>query len=134
MSVEAFPFRSGMPIVPILLGPPEPPFRDNGRIHRHFEVDTGFSDYLQLDWEAFVALELWRYAYGEMGSRLADGSRVTDYVSRVRITIPACGIDAIVRCISNRECETDMLLAGASFLRAYRAVIDYGLEQVTLAG
>ena len=96
-------------------------------------VDTGFSDYLQLDWDTFLALHLQNYAVGTLTSALADGSSVTDLVALVRVVIPECDIDKDMRCISSPGYGQDLLLVGSRFLKECQAVIDYLQEQTTLS-
>ncbi len=133
MTAHAFPFQAERPVVTLTLLPPD--FRlTNVPSHREtFEVDTGFSDYLQLDWATFVALGLQYYATGTITSELADGSFVTDLLATVRVVIPECGTDRIMRCISNMAYGRDLLLVGNQFLTELQAVIDYPQGQTTLS-
>jgi len=133
MSAYSFPFQDGEPTVTITLMPPDtmlvkPPTR-----RETFAVDTGFSDYLQVDWETFRALSLQNYVSGTLTSELADGSSVIDLVAIVRMLIPGCGIDKTVRCISNPAYGIDLLLVGNRLLKECNAIIDYQQEQTTLS-
>ena len=132
MSAYSFPFQDGAPAVTITLMPPnltlaKPTQRET------FAVDTGFSDYLQVDWETFCFLRLQTYVAGTLTSELADGSSVIDLVASVRVLIPECGIDKTVRCISNPAYGRDLLLMGSRLLKECNAVINYRQEQTTLS-
>ena len=101
MSAHSFPFHEHQPVVALTLMTPNPtlvnpPSRDNRLL-----VDTGFSDYLQLDWDIFLALDLQQHTIGTINSELADGSLVTDLLASVRVMIPECGIDTVLRCVSS---------------------------------
>ncbi|HIE25897.1 TPA: hypothetical protein EYP66_01265 [Candidatus Poribacteria bacterium] len=58
MSAYSFPFQDGVPFVTITLTPPDPTLAYPSTQRENFAVDTGFSDYLQVDWETFCALNL----------------------------------------------------------------------------
>lgn len=133
MSVYSFPFQDGDPAVTISLGPPDLRLTKPPTQQETFTVDTGFSDYVQLDWETFCALSLQTYVTGTLTSELADGSVVVDVVARVRVLIPECGIDTMVRCISNPAYDKDLLLVGSRLLKECNAVIDYREEQTMLS-
>lgn len=133
MSAYSFLFQHGDPAVSITLGPPDLTLAKPPAQQETFAVDTGFSDYVQLDWETFSALNLQTYVAGTLTSELADGSVVVDVVARVRVLIPECGIDTIVRCLSNPAYGKDLLLVGSRLLKACNAVIDYREEQTTLS-
>jgi len=70
---------------------------------------------------------------GTLTSELADGSSVIDLVANVRMLIPECRIDKIVRCISNPAYGEDLLLVGNRLLKECNAVIDYRQEQTMLS-
>lgn len=65
--------------------------------------------------------------------RLANGSTATDILSRVRVIIPECGIDRVVRCISNPGYGKDLMLVGSQLLEVCHAIIDYPQKQTTLS-
>ncbi|MBM3239313.1 hypothetical protein FJZ31_23720 [Candidatus Poribacteria bacterium] len=133
MSAYSFPFQDDAPVVTITLMPPDPTLVKLPTRRETFAVDTGFSDYLQVDWETFYALGLHAYVSGTVPSELADGSLVIDLVASVRLLIPECGIDKIVRCISNPTYGKDLLLVGNRLLKECNAVIDYRQEHTTLS-
>ncbi|MGH9840376.1 MAG: hypothetical protein ACREEM_16475 [Blastocatellia bacterium] len=134
MSAYSFPFDEHLPSVTVTLATPDPAIA-GPPIRRHqMLADTGFSDYLQLDWDTFLALDLQQHAIGTINSELADGSLVTDLLASVRVIIPECGIDIVLRCVSSPGYGQDLLLVGSRFLKKCRAVIDYPQEQTTLAG
>jgi predicted aspartyl protease len=133
MSAYSFPFREGDPVVPFTLGPPDPTLMTTVTQRETFAVDTGFSDYVQVDWETFCALGLQRYVIGTLRSELADGSVVVDVVASVWVLIPECRIKKTVRCISNPAYGKDLLLVGSRLLKECHAVIDYREERTTLS-
>ena len=133
MSAYSFPFQNRTPVVTINLVPPDPTLAEPPTRRETFAVDTGFSDYLQVDWETFCALNLQTYVAGTLTSELADGSSVIDLVASVRLLILECEIDKIVRCISNPAYGKDLLLMGNRLLKECNAVIDYRQEQTTLS-
>ncbi|MBI4605725.1 MAG: hypothetical protein HY721_27475 [Planctomycetes bacterium] len=96
-------------------------------------ADTGFSDYLQLDWETFCHLALENHTVGTLTSGLADGSTVNDLVAMVRVVIQGCGIDTYMRCLSNPAYGEDLLLVGSRFLSECKAVIDYPRRETALS-
>lgn len=96
-------------------------------------MDTGFSDYLHLDWDTFTALGLDRFIQQQVTARLANGSTVIDHLSLVRLLIPECGIDRNMFCLSSPGYGKDLLLVGSAFLKECNAVIDYPQEQTTLS-
>lgn len=61
MSVYSFPFLDGEPVITITLMPPDPMLAKLSVQRVTFAVDTGFSDYLQVDWETFCVLSLQTY-------------------------------------------------------------------------
>ncbi len=136
MSAHAFPFHAQEPAVTLNLLTPDPfaPSPTPSARRATLLVDTGFSDYLQLDWETFLALDLQQHATGTIESKLADGSSVTDLVAAVRVVIPECGVDAVLRCISSPGYGEELLLVGGRFLKERQAVIDYLQERTTLLG
>ena len=133
MSAYSFPFHAGEPVVPITLMPPDLTLAKPPTQRETFTVDTGFSDYLQVDWQTFRTLSLQNYVAGTLTSELADGSSVIDWVASVRVLILECGIEKIVRCISNPAYGKDLLLMGSRLLKECNAVIDYPKEQTTLS-
>ena len=134
MSTHAFPFRAQEPAVTLNLLPPDPFAETPSKRRVTLLVDTGFSDYLQLDWETFLALDLQQHSVGTIESKLADGSSVTDLVAAVRVVIPECGVDAVLRCISSPGYGEELMLVGGRFLKERQAVIDYLQEQTILLG
>lgn len=133
MSVYSFPFRAHQPMVTLTLMMPDPTQTNPSSRRASLLVDTGFSDYLQLDWDTFLALDLQQHTIGTLTSELADGSSVTDLVASVRIVIPECGVDSVLRCISSPGYGQDLLLVGGRFLKERQAVIDYPQEQTILS-
>src|SRR5262245_50404022 len=125
MSAYSFPFDGHQPSVKLTLATPDPTIA-SPPIRRHqMLADTGLSDYLQLDWDTFLALGLQQHAIGTVNSELADGSLVTDLLASIRVMIPECGIDIVLRCVSSPGYGQDLLLVGSRFLKECRAVIDY---------
>ena len=61
MSAYSFSFQDGEPTVTITLAPPDATLANPPTRRETFAVDTGFSDYLQVDWETFCALNLPNY-------------------------------------------------------------------------
>lgn len=133
MSAYAFPFRQQQPVVTLNLLTPDPAQTNPPARRMALLVDTGFSDYLQIDWETFLALDLQQHTIGTINSELADGSFVTDLVASVRVVIPECGVDDVLRCISSPGYGEELLLIGGRFLKERQAVIDYQQEQTILA-
>ena len=133
MSAYSFSFQDDAPVVTITLAPPDPTLANPQTRRETFAVDTGFSDYLQVDWETFCDLNLHTYATGTLTSELADGSSVIDLVASVRLLILECEIDKIVRCISNPTYGKDLLLMGSRLLKECNAVIDYRQEHTTIS-
>ena len=134
MSSHSFSFHTQHPAVILTLLTPDPTLAQPPLRRVTLLVDTGFSDYLQLDWDTFLALDLQQHTLGSINSALADGSQVTDILASVRVTIPECGIDRVMRCLSSPGYGADLLLTGSRFLKECRAVIDYPQEQSTLSG
>jgi predicted aspartyl protease len=133
VSTYAFSFHQQQPVVTLNLLTPDP-LRANPPVRRvTLLVDTGFSDYLQIDWETFLTLDLQHHTIGTINSELADGSSVTDLVASVRVIIPECGVDRVLRCLSNPEYGEELLLVGGYFLKDRQAIIDYSAEQTTLS-
>lgn len=83
MSAYSFPFQDGAPFVTITLVPPDSTLAKPPTQRETFAVDTGFSDYLQVDWETFCVLRLQTYVAGTLTSELADGSSVIDLVALI---------------------------------------------------
>ena len=81
MSAHAFSFRAQEPAVTLNLLTPDLLAQTPTERRVTLLVDTGFSDYLQLDWDTFLALDLQQHAVGTIESKLADGSSVTDLVA-----------------------------------------------------
>ncbi|MEP7343434.1 MAG: hypothetical protein ABI977_37285 [Acidobacteriota bacterium] len=133
MKPHSFPFDGHLPSVTLILATPDPS-AISPPIRHPMLADTGFSDYLQLDWNTFLALDLQQHAIGTVNSELADGSLVTDLLASVRVMIPECGIDLVMRCVSSPGYGQDLLLVGSRFLKECQAVIDYRQEQTTLVG
>lgn len=133
MSAHAFPFQKGAPFVTLTLAPPGFAPQPSLTTRETLRVDTGFSDYLQLDWDTFTALRLDRFVQRQVVSRLADGSTITERLSLVRVLIPECGIDRNVRCISNPGYGKDLMLVDNRFLEYCHAVIDYPQRQTALS-
>jgi hypothetical protein len=92
MSAHSFPFQDGTPTVVLTLVPPDPMISHPSSSREVFPVDTGFSDYLQVDWDTFLALGLQHHSLGTFTSQLGDGSVITDLVSLVGGIIPECGM------------------------------------------
>ncbi len=134
MSTHAFSFRAQEPAVTLSLLTPDLLAQTPTERRVTMLVDTGFSDYLQLDWDSFLALDLQQHAIGTIESKLADGSSVTDLVASVRVVIPECGVDAVWRCISSPGYGEELMLVGGRFLKECRAIIDYEQERTTLSG
>ena len=131
---HSFPFQAQSPAVTINLMSPDPHLASTQAVYREdFRVDTGFSEYLQLDWELFSALHLSLYTVGTISSELADGSSVVDIAARVRVVIEECGVDEIVLCISNPQYDRELRLFGGKFLKKCNAVIDYRRQMTRLA-
>jgi predicted aspartyl protease len=133
MSSFSFSFRDEQPAVAITLATP-----DKGAVALSPKqvtvlADTGFSDYLQLDWETFTALNLQQHTLGTIKSALADGSQVTDILASVHVIIPECGIDRIMRCLSSPGYGPELMLVGHRFLKDCHAVIDYPQALTTLS-
>ena len=133
MSAHSFPFRAQHPAVVLTLATPDPAQVSPPSQRTTLLVDTGFSDYLQFDWDTFLTLNLQQHSLGTINSELADGSVVTDLLALVQVEIPECGISRVLRCISNPGYGRDLLLVGSRFLRECRAVIDYPNEQTTIS-
>lgn len=133
MSAHAFSFRAQEPAITLNLLTPDLLASTATERRVTLLADTGFSDYLQLDWATFLALDLQQHAIGTVESKLADGSSVTDLVASVRVVIPECGVDAVWRCISSPGYGEELMLVGGRFLKACRAVIDYEREETTLS-
>ena len=95
MSAHAFSFRAQEPAVTLNLLTPDLLAQTPAERRATLLVDTSFSDYLQLDWDSFLALDLQQHAVGTIESKLADGSSVTDLVAAVRVVIPECGVDDV---------------------------------------
>jgi hypothetical protein len=93
MSSHAFPFRAQEPAVTLNLITPDPLAQTPPARRATLLVDTGFSDYLQLDWETFLALDLQQYAAGTIESELADGSFRDRPRGLGASRIPECGVD-----------------------------------------
>ena len=70
MSVYSFPFQDGEPTVTITLAPPNPALAKPPTQREIFAVDTGFSDYLQVDWDTFCALNLQTYVAGTLMAKI----------------------------------------------------------------
>lgn len=121
------------PVIALILVSPDPTLANPQTRRAIFLVDTGFSDYLQVDWDTFLALDLQNHMIGTLTSELADGSLSTDLMASVRVVIPECGIDLEMRCISSPGYGQDLLLVGSRFLKECRAIIDYVQEQTTLS-
>jgi predicted aspartyl protease len=134
VSSPAFPFQSGEPVITLTLVSPDPTVDNPATLRKTFLADTGFSDYLQLDWESFTALGLQHYSLGTITSELADGSTVVDVAASVRVLISECGIDETIRCISNVAYGEDLLLAGGRLLDQCNAIIDYSTKQTAISG
>lgn len=134
MSSYAFPFRQQQPIVTLTLLTPDPTLPASPVRRATLLADTGFSDYLQIDWETFLALGLQHHIIGTINSELADGSSVTDLVASVRVVIPECAVDRVLRCLSNPGYGEELLLVGGSFLKEHQAIFDYSPEQMILSG
>jgi predicted aspartyl protease len=133
VSAHSFPFQADMPAVTLTLLPPDLTLTNPPTQCAAFWVDTGFSDALQVDWDTFTALNLHNETIGTLTSELANGSMVTDLIAEVRVVIPECGIDKIMRCISSPGYGADLRLAGGHFLKECNAVIDYPQEQTMLS-
>jgi len=128
-----FPFQGERPVVTLTLKTPDPRLQDPPQRKVTLLADTGFSDYLQLDWETFSGLGLENHTLGTLTSGLADGSTVIDLVAMVRVVIEECAIDTYMRCLSNPAYGGDLLLAGSSFLSECRAVIDFPRRETALS-
>ena len=133
MSSYSFPFHNQLPTVTITLLTPDATLAHPPSRRLNVLADTGFSDYLQLDWDTFVALDLQQHSLGSIQSALADGSQVTDILASVRVTIPECGIDQMMRCLSSPGYGAELSLVGSRFLKECLAVIDYPQAQTTLS-
>ncbi|MDQ3813106.1 MAG: hypothetical protein M3347_04045 [Armatimonadota bacterium] len=133
MSAHSFPFQSDSPAVALTLLEPELTLAKPATQRGTYWVDTGFTDYLQIDWDTFAALNLQYHTVGTITSELADGSSVSDLVALVRVLIPECNIDTTIRCISNPAYGSDLRLVGNQFLQECQALIDYPQQQTTLS-
>jgi predicted aspartyl protease len=133
VKTHAFPFEKGSPVVALTLVHPDPTATPLVECRETFAVDTGFSDYLQVDWDTFLALDLQHHSIGTLTSQLADGSTVTDYVALIGVAIPECGSEETLRCLSNPAYGNDLLLVGGRFLTQYLAQIDYAQGLTSLS-
>ena len=134
MSRHSFSFQHDQPVAQLALLPPDLSPVQPPECVETLLVDTGFSGHLQLDWGTFTSLGLLHYVEGTVTSHLGDGSSVTDILASVRVRVPDCGIDTVVRCISNPAYGKDLLLIGSELLRVCRAIIDYARQVTTLSG
>lgn len=133
MTDHCFPFLAESPVVALTLMPPDRTLSGPCVRQETFWIDTGFSDYLQLDWDTFSILDLQFYTVGTVTSDLADGSKITDLLGRVRVIVQECKIDTIVRCVTNPQYGEDLRLFGSKFLNECSAVIDYSQQHTELS-
>ena len=133
MSSHVFPFHAQSPAVTLTLLTPDTTLAQPPARRLTMLADTGFSDYLQLDWDTFTALGLQQHTLGSIKSALADGSEVTDILASVRVVIPECGIDRIMRCLSSPGYGAELSLVGNRFLIECHAIIHYPQAQTFLS-
>jgi hypothetical protein len=74
MSAHSFPFQAQQPVVTLTLLPPDPTLPQPPTRRTTCLADTGFSDYLQLDGDTFLALHLQNYLIGTLTSELVASS------------------------------------------------------------